>query len=284
MLKRWYYDNFAYVCIPKAYLLCTNSIVLAQNPNLTIIFKIMKLRLLLFTLLCSALTWGQATLPVNRTSDWDTVTVTGWTHTSTTNRTSASACTGSNAETFDATNDRIVLFIDAEPGQLIFKLKKQTMSGESSLLVEQSSDNTTYTNLGRYGTASGATTITTDCDDITLSLNATTRYIRWTYTKANGNIDIDDVRVTQTPSEINIQGNATTIPDGDTTPIAGDNTSFGAALVGNTITKSFTIQNTGAGALTLGAITIGGANAANFSVSASPATPVAATSGTLLLT
>ncbi len=86
-----------------------------------------------------------------------------------------------------------------------------------------------------------------------------------------------------TPPEINIQGNATNIADGDTTPTAGDDTSFGSAMVGNTITKTFTIQNTGAGALNLTGsplVAISGTDAADFSVSVAPATPVAATTGT----
>ena len=154
----------------------------------------MKTKLFFLAFLTSLLSWGQATLPVSRTSNWNTATVTGWTHTGTTDRTSTFACSGSNAETFDTTGDRIVLFVNAAPNQLIFKLKSASMSGASSLLVEQSNDGSTYTTLGNYGTASGATTIT-DCADITLSLNNATRYIRWTYTRSSGNVDIDDVSV-----------------------------------------------------------------------------------------
>lgn len=155
----------------------------------------MKFKILFIAFLFTLLSFGQATLPVNRTSDWNSATVTGWSHTGTTDRTTAFACTGSNAETFDNTGDRIVLNFSTAPDQLIFKLKSASMSGASSLFVEESVDGTTYTALGTYGTASGATTIT-DCADITLTLNATTRYVRWTYTKATGNVDIDDVIVT----------------------------------------------------------------------------------------
>jgi hypothetical protein len=159
----------------------------------------MKFKILFIAFLFSLLSFGQATLPVNRTSDWNTATVTGWSHTGTTDRTTTFACTGNNAETFDTTGDRIVLNISAAPDQLIFKLKSASMSGASSLFVEESLDGTTYTALGTYGTASGATAIT-DCADITLTLNVTTRYIRWTYTKSTGNVDIDDVIVTVGPT------------------------------------------------------------------------------------
>jgi hypothetical protein len=84
---------------------------------------------------------------------------------------------------------------------------------------------------------------------------------------------------TATP-EINLVGNAVSIPDGDTTPIAGDHTDFGGAKVaGGTVVRTFTIQNTGSGALSLSGtpkVAVSGANAADFTVSAQPTTPVAA--------
>lgn len=74
------------------------------------------------------------------------------------------------------------------------------MSGQSYLLVEQSANGTDYTEIGRYGTATGATSITSgQCSDFDLDLLSTTRYIRWTYTKASGNCDMDDVAVTAAP-------------------------------------------------------------------------------------
>ncbi|WP_298556257.1 choice-of-anchor D domain-containing protein [uncultured Algibacter sp.] len=51
--------------------------------------------------------------------------------------------------------------------------------------------------------------------------------------------------------EINIQGNGTTIPDGDTTPIVGDDTEFGTVAIGAVIDHTFTIQNTGTTPLSL---------------------------------
>lgn len=86
----------------------------------------MKTKLFFLAFLTSLLSWGQATLPVSRTSNWNTATVMVDTH-RTTDRTSTFACSGGNAETFDTTGDRIVLFVNAAPNQLIFKLKSASM-------------------------------------------------------------------------------------------------------------------------------------------------------------
>ena len=81
--------------------------------------------------------------------------------------------------------------------------------------------------------------------------------------------------------EINIQGNSVTIVDGDTTPIVGDDTNFGSAdIAGGTIVKTFTIQNLGTATLNIGTITIGGANAADFTVTSAPSATVAAGAST----
>lgn len=81
--------------------------------------------------------------------------------------------------------------------------------------------------------------------------------------------------------EINVQGNAVSIADGDITPAAGDFTDFGSAVVpSGTVVRTFTIQNIGTANLNVGAITISGTNAADFSVSVLPATTVAASGST----
>ncbi len=77
--------------------------------------------------------------------------------------------------------------------------------------------------------------------------------------------------------EINVQGNATNIVDGDTTPSLADHTDFGSADInGNTVSRTFTIQNTGGSALTVGTVTISGTHASNFTVTTQPPTSVAA--------
>lgn len=215
----------------------------------------MKTKLFFLAFLTSLLSWGQATLPVSRTSNWNTATVTGWTHTGTTDRTSTFACSGGNAETFDTTGDRIVLFVNAAPNQLIFKLKSASMSGASSLLVEQSNDGSTYTTLGNYGTASGATTIT-DCADITLSLNNATRYIRWTYTRSSGSVDIDDVSVSASAGPAPILA------------ITPATTNLGTSCVGTPTTAvTYTITNSGTVDATGVTVMSSGTHNTNFVVS-----------------
>ena len=77
--------------------------------------------------------------------------------------------------------------------------------------------------------------------------------------------------------EINLQGNAVSIVSGDAAPALADHTDFGSvSTASGTIVRTFTIQNTGTAALTIGAITIAGANAADFTVTSSPAASVVA--------
>ncbi|MBL7932290.1 MAG: choice-of-anchor D domain-containing protein, partial [Bacteroidia bacterium] len=77
--------------------------------------------------------------------------------------------------------------------------------------------------------------------------------------------------------EINLVGNGQNISDGDITPQTADNTNFGSVCANTVTTKTFTIQNTGTGTLSVASITMSGADAASFTVSAiSPASPLAA--------
>jgi hypothetical protein len=81
--------------------------------------------------------------------------------------------------------------------------------------------------------------------------------------------------------EMNVQGNAVSIADGDVTPATGDFTDFGSAVaISGTIMRTFTIQNIGTADLNVGTITISGTNAADFTVSVLPATPVVASGST----
>ncbi|MFN0112932.1 MAG: beta strand repeat-containing protein [Blastocatellia bacterium] len=86
--------------------------------------------------------------------------------------------------------------------------------------------------------------------------------------------------------EINVKGNNTTIADGDTTPSTPDGTDFGAAnIAGGTVMKTFTIENSGAGDLTLTGtprVGLSGTNSADFSITTQPVSPVAATNGTTM--
>ncbi len=86
--------------------------------------------------------------------------------------------------------------------------------------------------------------------------------------------------------EINVQGNATSISDGDTSPSSSDNTDFGNANVtSETVVKEFTIQNTGTASLTISGVTLSGSHSGDFSVSQSPPASVSASSsGTFRVT
>ncbi|RYZ52286.1 MAG: choice-of-anchor D domain-containing protein, partial [Sphingobacteriales bacterium] len=83
------------------------------------------------------------------------------------------------------------------------------------------------------------------------------------------------VLTVNTPQEINVQGNAVSIVSGDATPSATDNTDFGSVTAGQTVVRTFTIQNTGGTNLVLSspAVTLSGGS--GFSVTAQPSSPVA---------
>lgn len=76
--------------------------------------------------------------------------------------------------------------------------------------------------------------------------------------------------------EVAVSGNSTNIADGDSTPSAADHTDFGSADVsGGMVVRTFTITNTGNASLTLGAVTVGGTHAADFTVTQQPSSAVA---------
>ncbi|WP_347923007.1 choice-of-anchor D domain-containing protein [Pontimicrobium sp. SW4] len=97
-------------------------------------------------------------------------------------------------------------------------------------------------------------------------------------TDERGDVKVFTLTSTTNP-EINIQGNSTDIVSGDSSPSTSDYTDFGT---GASLSKTFTIQNTGSGTLTLGsnAVSISGTNASDFSVSTQPATSVSGSSST----
>lgn len=92
-----------------------------------------------------------------------------------------------------------------------------------------------------------------------------------------------------TTREINVTGNAIDIVDGDITPSLTDNTDFGAVnITSGTIVKTFTIQNTSfspnGGILSLTDpspyVVISGPDAADFSLTAMPSSPIAVSGST----
>ncbi|MBC7929612.1 MAG: PD40 domain-containing protein, partial [Rubrivivax sp.] len=89
---------------------------------------------------------------------------------------------------------------------------------------------------------------------------------------------VDGFNVTGAP-EANVKGNGVNIADGDATPTTTDHTDFGStSLTGGTVSRTFTVENTGTGALALSGtpkVLIGGTHAADFTVTAEPASSVA---------
>ncbi|QSE99058.1 choice-of-anchor D domain-containing protein [Fulvivirga lutea] len=81
-----------------------------------------------------------------------------------------------------------------------------------------------------------------------------------------GTYTFDISGVGLTPAEINVQGNGNDITSGDDTPDAVDGTDLGILTIGSSTSSTFTIQNSGESELNLSAITLSGANAADFSV------------------
>lgn len=86
-------------------------------------------------------------------------------------------------------------------------------------------------------------------------------------------------------AEIDITGNGVSITDGDTTPAVSDDTEFGSSNIGTSVAHTFTIHNYGgvnnlniSGASPY--VTITGAHPSDFSVTAIPATTIAAGSST----
>jgi uncharacterized repeat protein (TIGR02543 family) len=117
------------------------------------------------------------------------------------------------------------------------------------------------------GSASGAITLVVGSNSLSTVVTAQDGITKQTYT-------ITVIRATA--PEIAVTGNSTNISDGSTTPNTADGTDFGSvAITGGTLTRTFTIQNTGTASLTLGTVTLGGTNAADFSVTSQPPASVA---------
>ncbi|MFN8443123.1 MAG: choice-of-anchor D domain-containing protein [Caldilineaceae bacterium] len=88
-----------------------------------------------------------------------------------------------------------------------------------------------------------------------------------------------------TPAELDVMGKGVAILDGDNSPVSNDGTDLGAKVVGSgAVAQSFTISNTGDGALTVSAITLSGAQPSDFSISGITTPKVLAPNSTLSFT
>src|SRR5690606_2941726 len=103
--------------------------------------------ILLIILFSTHIGWGQATLPFTKTN-WSGTAQTGYTNSGLNHRTSSQCSNDNSAGTFDDTGDFFKINFDSEPDQVKFWLKKQTMSGQSKVVIEASVDDNTYTIIG----------------------------------------------------------------------------------------------------------------------------------------
>ena len=130
-------------------------------------------------------------MPVSRTV-WDS-TPTGWTDTPLDNYLTSFACSGSNGAKFDTTGDLKIVNFNSNPGQLTFTVKSNAAT-TSVLLIEESVDGITYTNVVSL---SATAALPTSCTvKGPYALNSTSRYVRWTFTKGSQNLTMDDVNIT----------------------------------------------------------------------------------------
>lgn len=135
-------------------------------------------------------------------------------------------------------------------------------SGGLGSFASASSTNTTYTAApSEFGTTVTLTWTTNDPDG------------------AGGCIAVnDDASLAVSGQEIDVKGNGNAIANGDVTPASSDLTDFGWTTVASgTITRSFTIQNSGSSSLTLTGgtpVTLSGPHMSDFTVTMQPASPL----------
>lgn len=124
-------------------------------------------------------------------------------------------------------------------------------------------------------------------------LKSTTQAAHWAHRRGNTMsheiqiIDLSGLNTTYSGVEINIQGNGTTIPNGNTAISITDDTDFGGVEVTGAVSVShtFTIQNLGNVNLTLDGgspfVTISGAHIEDFTLTVNPTTPIVAGGSTI---
>ncbi|NBB22527.1 choice-of-anchor D domain-containing protein, partial [Runella sp. CRIBMP] len=145
--------------------------------------------------------------------------------------------------------------------------------------------NRTGTPTGTFTSSPAGLNLNGDTGLITPSLSTPGTYTVTYLVAASGscNAVTATVSVTIVIPEMNLKGNGVNIVDGDTSPTTTDHTDFGTQSVASgTVVRTFTIENTGTGALTLSGsplVSMSGINAGDFIVTQLPTTPVAATNG-----
>jgi hypothetical protein len=88
-----------------------------------------------------------------------------------------------------------------------------------------------------------------------------------------GNGAAGQIIISYDSPEINVQGNTVSIPDGNTAYSFTDATDFGENYTGNTLSYTYTIQNTGNATLTIGTLTL--SDLVNYTLTTPPSATVA---------
>lgn len=83
-------------------------------------------------------------------------------------------------------------------------------------------------------------------------------------------------------SSVSLSGNASPIFAGSTVPSAANNTDFGVILPGSSSSKTYTLQNNGTATLHISSVSLAGAGASSFAITAQPATVLTPGSSTSL--
>jgi hypothetical protein len=176
-----------------------------------------------------------------------------------------------NCSTPIATNNFVNITVNANP--TITATTPGSRIGAGTVILGATAS---LGSINWYSAAAGGTLLGTGTSCTTPTITTTTTY----YVEAVNGSCISATRTsivaTVNNPEINIQGNAKSIVDGDTTPSITDWTDFGSMETSTgVIIKKFTIQNTGSAVLSIGAITISGTNASDFTIAASPNASIA---------
>ena len=213
----------------------------------------------------------------------------------TTYTTSTNVLLGYNLETIVVDLDGIKWLGVGQRGIVKFDDRFVTLSSTSIVLPAEANNsgsvditsntrwtvsaNQSWLSIGAIsGTANGTISLTATSNPTTSDRTATV-------TITSSDLSTKTVTVTQAgriivpQPVIGIQGNSVSISSHGNTPSFADQTNFGSAEVTNgTATRTFNIQNTGEGALTFSTstapVTIGGANASDFSVTTLPASTI----------
>ena len=225
-------------------------------------------------MLSAMVVFGQATLPASW--NFDDPIPAGWTEhldeyvngTRYTNGLVGAACK------LDADDEYVMVNFSDVCGGVTYNIKGQGTASNDVFTVQESVDGSTWTALRVFNQAdldlAGSSFL-----EFTDVPNATSRYVRWYFTnKQSGrNVALDEIslvpQVATSAQEIGVTEGANQIVNN------------GTLVVGNQASVTISIENvnlSGGADLTISNIQLGGANAADFSLGATPSTVAAASS------